>query len=228
VGFEWRVDGDSVFADARTRMAPPSAGWSLELLTRYEVRPDGTLRVEVSGEPDGYDDLVQVIGVDLGVAKRFRRASWYGRGPGENYPDSRQAALLGRYEADVAELSVDYVFPQDTGNRGDVRWFALRDRKGAGLFVAGEERLNASAWPWSAATIEAARHRYDLVEDPRSVTLNLDHRLLGLGSNSWGQEILDSHRVRLEPFRFAFTLAPLTGEVDPGELWRALGPDGRP
>ncbi len=228
VDFEWRVDGDSVFADARTRMAPPSAGWSLELLTRYEVRPDGTLRVEVSGEPDGYDDLVQVIGVDLGVAKRFRRASWYGRGPGENYPDSRQAALLGRYEADVAELSVDYVFPQDTGNRGDVRWFALRDRKGAGLFVAGEERLNASAWPWSAATIEAARHRYDLVEDPRSVTLNLDHRVLGLGSNSWGQEILDSHRVRLEPFRFAFTLAPLTGEVDPGELWRALGPDGRP
>jgi evolved beta-galactosidase subunit alpha len=226
--FAWRLEKGCVIAEARTRLAPPNDTWCVELHTRYEVRSDGSLRVEVSGEPDGYRDLVQVIGVELGVAKRFARASWYGRGPGENYPDSRQAALLGRYDADVAELNVDYVFPQDTGNRGDVRWFALRDRHGAGLFVAGEEPLNASAWPWSAATIEAARHRHDLIEDPRSTTLNLDHRVLGLGSNSWGQEVLESHRVRLEPFRFAFTLVPLTGDVDPGTLWRTLGSDGRP
>jgi evolved beta-galactosidase subunit alpha len=199
----------------------------VELHTSYEVRFDGTLRVEVSGEPDGYHDLVQAIGVELGIAQRLRHTSYYGRGPGENYPDSRQAALLGRYDADLAELNFDYVLPQDTGNRADVRWFALRDRQAAGLLVAAEEVLNVSAWPWSAVTIEAARHRHDLVEDPRSITLNLDHRVLGLGSNSWGQEVLESHRVRLEPFRFAFTLAPLTGDVDPGRLWRSLGrPDG--
>mgnify|MGYP000855220235 FL=1 len=226
--FAWRRETDSVVAEARTRFAPPNGAWSLTLHMRYEVWPAGTLTVEVSGEPDGYHDLVQVIGVELGIANRFGHTSYYGRGPGENYPDSWQAALLGRYGADVADLNFDYVVPQDTGNRGDVRWFALCDRQGAGLFVAGEEPFNVSAWPWSAATIDAARHRYELVEDPRSITLNLDHRVLGLGSNSWGQEILDGHRVRLEPFRFGFTLAPLTGDVDPGTLWRTLGrPDGR-
>jgi len=226
--FAWRAEGESVIVDAHSRLAPPSAAWALDLLTRYEVRPDGALAVTVSGRPDGYRDLVQAIGVDLGVARRFDRAAYYGLGPGENYPDSRQASLLARYESAVAELNADYVFPQDTGNRGAVRWFALRDRHGTGLCVFGEQPLNVSAWPWPAAVVETARHRHDLVEDPRSITLNLDHRVLGLGSNSWGQEVLDTHRLRLEPFQFALLLAPLSGETDPGQLWRALGqPDGR-
>ncbi len=225
-GFTWRQEGDRLVAESRTRLAPPGGPWSLDLRMRYEVHPDGTLRVEVAGEPDGYHDLVQVIGAELGIAKRFCHSSYYGRGPGENYPDSRQAGLLGRYDAEVADLNVDYVVPQDTGNRGDVRWFALRDRQGSGVLVAGDEPLNVSAWPWSARMIDAARHRHDLVEDPRSITLNVDHRVLGLGSNSWGQEIPDSHRVRLEPFRYAFTLAPLTADADPGRLWRALGRTG--
>lgn len=220
--FNWRRDHDTVIAEARIRMAPPSGAWRLELRTRYEVRDDGTLHVTVSGTPDGYPDPVQVIGAELGVAKRFRRVSYYGRGPGENYPDSRQATLLGRFDQDLDELNFGYVVPQDVGNRGDVRWFALRDRGGNGLFVAGEEPLNVSAWPWPAQTIEAARHRHELVEDRRSITLNLDHRVLGLGSNSWGQEVLESHRVHLEPFRYAFTLAPLDGHLEPGRLWRTL------
>jgi len=223
LGVEWRVGDGSVLIEAESRFAPPDRPWGVDLRTRYEVRPDGAVVVELSGEPDGYRDLVQAIGVDIGVARPFRHSTYYGRGPGENYPDSQQAALLGRYDADVDHLNVDYVVPQDTGNRCDVRWFALRDRLGAGLLVAGEEPLDVSAWPWTGRVIEAARHRHDLVEDPRSITLNLDHRVLGLGSHSWGQEVLDSHRVRLEPFRFAFTLVPLTGDADPGVVWRGLG-----
>ncbi|MGJ7383818.1 hypothetical protein ABM074_15295, partial [Morganella morganii] len=42
------------------------------------------------------------------------------------------------------------------------------------------------------------------------ITLNLDHALTGLGSNSWGSEVLDSYRVYFRPFRFGFTLLPFT------------------
>ena len=225
--FTWGHEGDAVVVEGRTRLAASGQSWSVDLQHRYTVRPDGTVRVEIAGEPDGYDDLVQVIGAELGVARGFDRASYYGRGPGENYPDSRDAALLGRHEAVVADLNVPYVVPQDTGNRGDVRWFALRDRLGAGLLVASEQPLNVSAWPWPARSIGAARHQHGLNEDPRSITLNVDHRVLGLGSNSWGQEVLESHRVRLKAFRYAFVLAPIDNGADPGAMWRALGDEGR-
>ncbi|MGC3995519.1 MAG: glycoside hydrolase family 2 TIM barrel-domain containing protein [Propionicimonas sp.] len=223
LGFEWHREDGAVVAVATARFAPPAGDWSLALTTRYTARPDGSVQLDVAGEPNGYSDLVAVIGAELGVNRRFARAIWYGRGPGENYPDSRQAALLGRWEADVADLNVPYVMPQDTGNRGDVRWFALRDRQGRGLVVSAASPVNVSAWPWPASVLDHARHRPDLVEDPRSITLNVDHAVLGLGSNSWGQEVLEAHRVRLEPFRYSFLLAPLVGGVDPGDLWRGLG-----
>ena len=41
--------------------------------------------------------------------------------------------------------------------------------------------------------------------------LNLDHQLLGLGSNSWGSEVLDSWRVWFRDFSYGFTLLPVSG-----------------
>ena len=41
------------------------------------------------------------------------------------------------------------------------------------------------------------------------MTVNINDKILGLGSNSWGSEVLDSYRVRFEKFSFALSLRPL-------------------
>ncbi|MGL5106186.1 MAG: hypothetical protein ACRC60_04415, partial [Plesiomonas shigelloides] len=41
------------------------------------------------------------------------------------------------------------------------------------------------------------------------ITLNLDHQVMGLGSNSWGSEVLDSYRVYMDRFAYGLTLMPL-------------------
>jgi evolved beta-galactosidase subunit alpha len=96
----------------------------------------------------------------------------------------------------------------------DVRWAALTDDDGAGLLVQAAQPLNVSAWPWSARAIERATHIPDL-EPEDAITLNLDLALLGLGSNSWGSEVLESYRVRLRPFSYRVTLVPLAAGDDP-------------
>ena len=42
-----------------------------------------------------------------------------------------------------------------------------------------------------------------------TVTVNNNDRMLGLGSNSWGSEVLDSYRIRFERFAFAISMRPL-------------------
>ena len=69
-----------------------------------------------------------------------------------------------------------------------------------------------SAWPYSCELLDQTGHRADLVPDPEAITLNIDHRLLGLGSNSWGSEVLDTHRVRWQDFEYGFRLRALTGK----------------
>ena len=58
---------------------------------------------------------------------RSTRVEWFGRGPGEAYPDTRLAARVGRFAASVDELQTPYVRPQENGARTEVRWATLTD-----------------------------------------------------------------------------------------------------
>jgi evolved beta-galactosidase subunit alpha len=134
---------------------------------------------------------------------------YYGRGPGENYADSCQSNLIGHYRQPVEILFENYPFPQDNGNRQDVRWLSVEDEKGNGIFIQPSKPINFSLWPYSAEMLQQAQHINEL-EKGDYLTLNLDDQILGLGSNSWGSEVLDSFRVYLKPFHYGFTMVPFS------------------
>jgi evolved beta-galactosidase subunit alpha len=205
----WEHDGDAVRVTAVTRIAPPALDIGMIVHTDWAIHPDGRIVLAVAGEPYGdYDDIIPRIGVSFTVPNSLRHVEWYGLGPGENYPDSKSAATLGSWTSDVDTMFTPYVVPQDCGNRQEVRRASLTNPHGDGVEIVGsDEPFSLSAWPYSAETIEAARHRTDLHPADR-ITVNINHKVLGLGSNSWGSEVLDSYRVRFEPFRFALTLRP--------------------
>ncbi|WP_327657309.1 glycoside hydrolase family 2 TIM barrel-domain containing protein [Streptomyces sp. NBC_00483] len=203
----WREQDGAVVVEVSSRIAPPTLDIAMRVTLTWTLADDG-VHLAVEGEPVGdYHDIVPRIGLSFAVPRELRSVDWYGLGPGENYPDSRAAATLGRWHSTVDDMFTPYVVPQDCANRGDVRWAALTDPHGDGLAVRAAESgpFAFSAWPHSTAAIDAARHRTDLVPEDR-VTVNVNHRVLGLGSNSWGSEVLDTYRVRFEPFRFALDL----------------------
>ncbi|WP_208451121.1 hypothetical protein, partial [Burkholderia gladioli] len=76
--------------------------------------------------------------------------------------------------------------------------------------VVTQQPLHFSAWHYTAENIHAAQHCNELRRCD-DITLNLDHQVLGLGSNCWGSEVLESWRVWYSPFRYGFTLLPLNG-----------------
>lgn len=117
--------------------------------------------------------------------------AYYGRGPGENYADSQQANIIDIWRSSVDEMFENYPFPQNNGNRQDVRWATLTNRHGNGLLVVPQRPVNLSAWRYTPENIFAAQH-CNALQRSDDITLNLDHQLLGLGSNSWGSEVLDS------------------------------------
>jgi evolved beta-galactosidase subunit alpha len=209
-------DADAVTVEVAETIAPPGLGHGMRTRTRWRILGSGWIEVTVSGDPFGnYHDLVPKIGLDLGVPATMRTVEYRGRGPGENYSDSHAATWHGEFRTDVDAMETPYVLPQDYGNHEDTTWFTLADPAGNGMRVeAVGEPLCFSAWPYTCATLDAVKHRTDLVKDPEAVTVNIDHRVLGLGSNSWGSEVLDTHRVRWEPFAYSFRLAPLTAEKE--------------
>ncbi|PSS53039.1 beta-galactosidase subunit alpha [Enterobacter sp. FS01] len=210
-GFEVEHQDDAVIITTRNLIAPPVFDFGMRCTYRWRIAADGQINVELSGERYGdYPHIIPCIGFTLGINGEFDQVSYYGRGPGENYPDSQHASTIDLWHTTVDEMFENYPFPQNNGNRQQVRWATLANRHGSGLLVVPQQPIHFSAWHYTAENIHAAQHCNELrrCED---ITLNLDHQVLGLGSNSWGSEVLDSWRVWFRPFRYGFTLLPLEG-----------------
>lgn len=207
----WHRERDLVIITVDSVIAPPTLDLGMRTRMTWTVHPDGRADLRVVGTPYGsYHDLIPRVGISFTMPAAMRQVEWYGRGPGENYPDSATAMTIGRWRSDADAMFTPYVLPQDCANRGDVRWAAVTDSAGEGLLIAAESPagpFSLSVWSYSAQAIAQARHRTDLTSES-SVTVNVNHQVLGLGSNSWGSEVLDSHRVRFEPFEFTLTLQP--------------------
>ncbi|WP_410586885.1 glycoside hydrolase family 2 TIM barrel-domain containing protein [Amycolatopsis sp. lyj-23] len=197
------VDADGEELVVRTRVAPPAQPFGLFADYTWTAFGD-RLRLRVSVTPDGeFPGTLPRLGLTMAVPGALGSAEWFGGGPGEAYPDSRQAARIGRFSRSVDGLQTPYVFPQENGNRTAVRWARLTAPDGAGIRVDGEPVFDFTARRWTAAALEAARHPDELVPD-EVVHLTLDVAQHGLGTASCGPGVLPQYR--LVPQKTEFTL----------------------
>ena len=108
-----------------TRVAP--AATTLALLTDYLWSATASgVRLVVRIAPEGeWSTVLPRLGLRMTMPSSFGHVEWFGLGPGEAYADTRRAALIGRYSATVEELQTPYVFPQENGNRAELRSLTL-------------------------------------------------------------------------------------------------------
>ncbi len=142
----------AVHIQARVRVAPPSLDCAFECDYTYTIHGSGDVLVRVHGVPEGeWPETLPCIGLQMTLPGELDRVSWFGRGPGESYIDSKQAGRFGLYTKSVGELYTPYIFPQANGNRTDVRWVALTDLRGLGLLAVGMPSMNFSAHHFTTA-----------------------------------------------------------------------------
>jgi beta-galactosidase len=204
-GVERAERDGAVTVTVRERVAPPVLEIGIQAEYVYTIGPDGGVLLEVHGAPAGrFPPSIPRIGLIMTLPRELERVAWYGLGPGESYPDSRQAVRVGLWESRVGEMTTRYEKPQENGSRSDARWATVTDGSGAGLRLRGEPRFCFSAHRLTPWDFGAARHFADL--SPRAETvLVVDHARHGLGTASCGPGVLP--RYVLEPREFRFRLA---------------------
>jgi len=103
-------------------------------------------------------------------------------------------------------LFTPYIFPQENGNRTDVRWVEFTGADGRGFRASGVD--NFSAHRYTTQDLEKARHTTELT--PRDfLTVNLDHQHHGLGSASCGPGPWEQHQLKPAVWQFAVRLEPI-------------------
>ena len=179
---------------------------------------DGSVAVEGSFTPLRTDlpDPLR-IGLAYAMPASFDTLEWYGRGPHESYADRKTSAPIGLWRGAIAEQNHDYMRPQETGNKVDVRWMELSDHVAGGLRVQGDAPMlmNALAFPYDDLSHRApgTRRSSDIVLHDE-VSLMIDAVQSGIGGDTqWDQtgRALPRYRIALAPRSFGFRLTPFTG-----------------
>ncbi|GJC98784.1 glycosyl hydrolase family 2 [Colletotrichum higginsianum] len=228
----WRKEKRGLIVDVHSRIAPPVLAWAVDTWTTFTFHGEAVY-IKVKGKPNGplLPDTFARVGLTFGLSG-VEEVAWWGRGPGESYRDKKMSQAFGNWEQTVDDLFVDYEFPQDGGNRTDVRWVEFRGRlpegdddndgndgaDGNGNEEKPVERLirarfgdlegaSFSAMHYTTTDLDECKHPYELHKRKREDTVvRLDWAHHGLGTGSCGPATLPQYELRTRDFEFELVL----------------------
>ncbi|MGN0865113.1 MAG: glycoside hydrolase family 2 TIM barrel-domain containing protein [Akkermansia sp.] len=191
----------------------------------YTILSNGYVSVQAGIQPSEEKVVLPKLGFTLSLPERYNHVRWFGRGPGENYPDRKAGAFMGIWNRNVADMVERYPRPMEMGNRMDTRWVAVTDDQGVGLVVcAGQgSSFNFSALPHTAQALFAAPHPEEL-EPAHATILSLDAVTLGLGGAACGPRPMDRDIPLSKPTTFTISLRPVRINQQPEALAREVLP----
>ena len=191
-----------------------------KLIMTYTFTPEGRLIVNEKLETDHQAEKMPQLmrfGMKLQMPETYNMLSYYGRGPQENYIDRNHCTFIGNYDASVADQYFPYIRPQESGNKTDIRYWSVLDKKSsAGLTFEGVQPMECQALNYLTEDLDDGdvkdktynRHSGDLV--PRDFTaVHIAARQMGLGCvNSWGAWPRSEYQMPYQDYDFTFVIKP--------------------
>lgn len=180
----------------------------------YLILSNGDIRVTATLDTGGLDlPELPRFGMRMNLPAEFSEVSYYGRGPWENYSDRKFSSFIARYSDQVSNLSAsNYIRPQESGYRSDVRWLRLSNRSGRSITVRGAQPICFSALNFSTEDLDPGltkkqQHPTD-IKPRKEVFLHIDLNQRGLGGDdSWGALPHEQYRLLSKTYTYTYTIS---------------------
>ncbi|WP_022873026.1 glycoside hydrolase family 2 TIM barrel-domain containing protein [Nesterenkonia alba] len=189
----------------RRRFAAPQQRTAVDLNETWtaERAADGTVELvlRASMVPNReWNDVWPRLGLHFTLPTEVDGAAWFGLGPHDTYPDVSSSGWVGRFEAGLEDLTVEYARPQESGHRSQLRELTLRRGGTDWVQITAEQDLAGrrpgfTLSPHSAHELDAAAHPHELPE-PSATHLYIDAAQHGLGSRACGPDVWPDHMLR--------------------------------
>ncbi len=186
------------------------------LTMQYEITKEGKLEVT---EQLTIDDSIKApemmrFGVIMQLPYDMDKATYYGRGPIENYCDRKMSQNIGIYSTTADKSLYHYVRPQETGLHSDLRWWEQTDGK-IGFAIESEAPFYASTLHYDIKELdegmEKKQRHIEQLKTSQYTNLFIDGAHTGVGGiNAWSKEAraLPKYQVAGKSRTFKFTIVP--------------------
>ncbi len=187
------------------------------LTLTYEIHSGGGMCVTQSiAFDESYVEMPEMLrfGMVMELPYAMDNSHFYGRGPIENYADRRYSQRLGIYRQTADEQFYPYIRPQETGTKGDIRWWKQTDNDGLGIKVTADKPFYASALHYDIPMLDEGNEKHQRhpsqLEKSAYTVLTLDGEHCGVGGiDSWGARPLEQYRLPAIDRTCTFTITPI-------------------
>ncbi len=182
----------------------------------YTVNGNGVVKVNYSLKADTALPHIPKVGMQMAIARPYDNITFYGKGPMENYIDRRYGFDAGIYSMPINDFMEPYIYPQENGNRTDVRWMAFGNKDREGIMVVADSLLSMGAWPFTQEEILSKKHWHELV-DSKQITVNIDLIQMGVGGNdSWSEvsQPLEQYQIPAKNYNYTFYINPTKAKTN--------------
>ena len=214
-----RVDAGNVTVTVDLEFVNNKGDKVLKTSQIYKVNGFGDIVVTMKVMPTDKVETFAKIGTQLVMPFDYNKVRYFGKDT-ENYPDRNASGRVGVYNRQAGVLFEMHEEPQESGNRTEVRWFAVTNAYGDGLFVSGKEHLNFSIYRYSDADLTKAE-RINQIIPGAFWTVNIDYKQAPLGTATCGPGALDKYLIKNDVYEYTFRMRPFKRNiVTPEELYR--------
>ena len=205
------VDGNKVVVEHDLK-GKKDGGFNTKII--YSFFTDGAIKFDFEAEAYGASILnlpsLPKVGSQWSLPKEMNYMEWYGKGPFHNYSDRSNGTFIKEFGATVEEQFVNYPYPQEHGNKMDVRWVTMHNNLGYGLKILPLQPLETSAHIYTTKNLDKATHTYEL-KPTQNVFWNLDFKQCGLGNGSCGSNTRYEYCISPKiNYKFGYQMIPFS------------------
>ena len=193
----------------------------------YNIYGNGIVKLKQTLYPSG-SKLPELprFGMKTTIPSSFNSLEWFGRGPHESYWDRKLSAKVDRFSGKVWDQTFQYVRPQETGNKTDVRWMAMHNGN-VGIMAKGLPVFDGSVHHYNYSNLDYMKgsqlHGKIDIKKEDQIDWLIDFKQMGVGGdNSWGAKPHNKYTLPMDTtiYNLEYVLMPFSGKNELDELAR--------
>lgn len=201
---EYAIDGQTVQITSTVNLCAVTVQSIMKFTVIWTIDGAGTITCKIDAKRNTDMPYLPRFGVELTLPKSWQQVSYLGYGPQECYIDKHHLAWFDAFESTVEDMHEDYIKPQENGNHYHCRKASVGNGTN-GVTAYAATSFDFSVSNYSDYELAVKKHNYEL-EESDFVTMHLDYKNSGVGSNSCGPQLLPQYQMNDKEFEWEYQL----------------------
>lgn len=177
----------------------------LDLEAIWYIANDGTVTLELEGKRNTVFPFLPRLGLRFFLPKEYSMVNYLGYGPNESYIDKRRSSWFARFNAEVNDMHVDYIKPQENSSHYGCTEVTLSSSYGRNIHITADAPFSMNASKYTQEELSSKAHNYEL-NTSDSTVFCIDYKMSGVGSNSCGPALNEKYQLNEELISFKITM----------------------